>query len=184
MLTNTTTMDYFQKIRDCANEGTNFLIYNGEAKHAAFLFTTFFKTATNEVDIYTGELYPEIFDKNQELIASAITFLQDNENAKLKIAYQFDTPPGDILNRKIVQEIIANQLGDKLEVWDARKSFINDHEPFRNHFALMDGTAYRYEKNHADSKAIANFGDKELASGLSVIFKGILNTSERITLPA
>jgi hypothetical protein len=131
---------YEQYVRFCAENKINFPIPNGVVDHASILFKIFFERATNEVVIYTGELYEGIFDVKNDLIDSAVAFLNDHPMARLKIAYEHLVPKETILDRKFISTIIRNEkIQSQIEIWNA--SNVNKKE----HFSVMDKSAYRYE---------------------------------------
>ena len=69
--------DYMRIIDRCAENGENFVINNGNAMHAAYLLTKFFVRAKDQVRIFTGELFAEVFD-DHDLIVAAVKFLSGN----------------------------------------------------------------------------------------------------------
>ncbi len=177
------TMDenYYKNIDECALNRINFPISNGEARHAAYLLRTFFKFAKERVCIYTGSLFPGVYE-NEELIKNAIMFLKNNSNAILRIAYQDNVSSEKIIKRKIIQEIIKNDLSPRLLLLNASSAGFKHKNLYPNHFALMDGEAYRYELDHVKRSAEANFGDPDIAMDLSIIFNKLIKTSKLVPI--
>lgn len=163
--------EYYATIDRCAENEENFIIQNSAPTHASYLIKTFFKHAKSNVDIFTGKLYPNVFD-DADLIKEAVAFLNSNDK-KLRIAYQdAEIAPEEILSRKFIKAILAeSQKKGTLEIYCAK-----DVDPKINHFAVMDRTAFRFELEHSmtSPKAQANFGDKKSAEILARVFDSVV----------
>jgi hypothetical protein len=163
---------YYWIIDKCAKEKMNFEISNGDSTHAIYLLNTFFKYAKKEICIYTGSLSDSIFGSEQ-LIGTAINFLKRDKDATVKIVFQESIDRESILSRKFIRSILDNKLiKNRLKVWTASSVF----NAITNHFALMDGLAYRFETDHEQKKAIANFGDLASAETLKKAFSDIISS--------
>lgn len=164
-------------IDDCAATGKDRVINNGSSDHAAYLIEKFFSSAEDEVLIFTGELFPYAFGKDS-VIEKAITFLKKT-GRRIRVIFEFqDVTPDSIKKNPLISSIMnAKEIAGTLEVYDGR-SFNGKV----NHFAVMDKKAYRYELEHQNSIAIANFGDHNFAKNLSELFEAIAAGSTRISL--
>lgn len=170
----------YKKIIDrCAESGENFVINNGNAKHAAYLLTKFFAKAKDQVRIFTGELFAEVFD-NHDLIAAASKFLSSNANNKIVVAFQEEEGKDDrVLKRDFVKKLtteLPENFG-KLEIYSIPLNLDGQV----NHFAVMDSSAYRYELDHNKKSAIANFGDQKNSSKLKQFFDELIDTNNHST---
>lgn len=166
---------YMKAVLECATNKTDLPIPNGSARNAAFLFQTFFNFGEKEICIYTGKLFEGIFGENTELIDAAKSFLRKHPKAELKIAYQEKISKEEIFGRKLVKSILDEQdMHGQLRIWDASS------QPKKNHFAVMDQSAYRYELDHGLRTAIANFGNTENAQELHKDFEEITRRAELV----
>lgn len=169
---------YRETIDMCADRQLNVALPNGNEVHAAVLFETFLKRASKEVMIYTGSLYEGIFNDNQNIVDKAFEFVQ-RSGVRLRIAFESEVQPEEVMGRAMISKIIDAEksgklAGGALEVYDARNAMKH------NHFAVMDGTAFRQETNPASRSAYANFGDTTHAAMLCKRFEEIIARSERI----
>jgi len=166
--------NYKRIIDECAKDQKNLEISNGNSIHATYLIKALFKNAEKEIRIYTGSLSDEIFG-NDELIDTAIKFLTEKEDRSVKIAYQEICDEDTIKSREFVKEILNNdRIKNKLEVWDVSSAY----KDITNHFTLMDETAYRFETDHENKRAIANFGDYASAKTLKGSFADIIGNKK------
>lgn len=166
--------DYIALIDKCAETSENFPIPNSEPRHAAYLIKTLFKKARSAVRIFTGELF-EIVYGDKDLREEAREFLRRDENNSIEIAYQKSL---DIDNSSLIQTILNDkQKKGSLKIFNAN---IEKYQGFNNHFVVMDNTAFRFETDHANTKAMANFGDPANARKLVNIFDLIAKNSSPI----
>ena len=175
--------DYMRIIDRCAENGENFVINNGNAMHAAYLLTKFFVRAKDQVRIFTGELFAEVFD-DQDLIAAAVKFLSSNANRKIVVAFQEkEGKSGRVLKRNFVKKLAAlpEDVG-KIKIY----SISLDLDGQVNHFAVMDSNAFRYELDHDKKSAVANFGDRKNSSKLKQFFDKLIvaDYSTEVPIPA
>jgi hypothetical protein len=162
--------EYFKLIDKCAETQETFTIPNSEPKHAIYLLKTLFKNANFAIRIFTGRLFEGVYG-NEDLKEEARNFLRKDANNSVRIAYQ---EPLDITNCAFIQTILNDEhRKGSLKVWNANEKF-ND---LNNHFAVMDERAFRFETDHTNTKAIANFGDPENAKRLVDFFDKISENS-------
>jgi hypothetical protein len=158
--------EYFALINECARTSKDLTIPNSEPKHAAYLIKTLFKNAEANIRIFTGHLFEGVFG-DQDLQEEACKFLREDANHSIRIAYQARL---DISNSTFIQTILNDkQTKGSLKVWDASEKYSN----FKNHFAVMDDKAFRFEIDHDSTRAVANFGDQANASRLVAVFDKI-----------
>lgn len=166
--------EYFKTIDDCAKNRKNLTISNGCAEHAAYLIKTFFKHAQEKVCIFTGEMYDGVFEDN-DLCEEALVFLRKS-GCNLSIILEKEIDSTLLSQKALIRAISAD---DSLE-GSFRLSYATKDVSDINHFAVMDGEAFRYELDHLDRKAIANFGDDINGSKLQKIFEIISSFSTTI----
>ena len=168
--------EYRNIIDRCADTGENFVINNGNATHAAYLLTKFFAKAKDQVRIFTGELFAEVFD-NQLLIDAAVEFLSSDTHHKIVVAFQEkegkEGKEGRVLKRNFVKELVTRPENvGKLEIY----SISLDLDGQVNHFAVMDSIAFRYELDHDKKSAVANFGDQKNSNKLKQFFDKLIDS--------
>lgn len=170
---------YRATIDICADKKLDVAIANCNAEHATYLFIKFFQKAIHQVCIHTGSLYEGIFDKD-DVIRAAIEYLDRNPKSIIRIAYQdYNTEANVILRRQFVRSIIEHIKTEpgRLEIWDARNT------EKKNHFAVMDQSAYRHETDHLRRTALANFGNADAATNFYRDFLSITKNSEKVSMP-
>ena len=167
---------YYDIIDRCAKDKEDFPIQNSDLKHASYLLKTLFRHAESDVCIFTGKLFPGVFD-DKDLRNEAIEFLRKGSDKKLKIVYQEAVRKEEITSGLFLSALMADE-GRKgtVEVWDVKADILFDI----HHFAVMDRSAFRFELDQETRKAIANFGDKKGAENLADIFEKIVLKSEKV----
>lgn len=166
--------EYIALIDKCAETSENFIIPNSEPKHAAYLIKTLFKKAQSTVRIFTGELFENVYG-DKDLREEAREFLRKDKNNSIKIAYQKSL---NIDNSSFIQTILNDeQKKGFIEIWSAN---IVKFQGINNHFVVMDDIAFRFETDHVNTKAMANFGDPANAKQLVNIFESIVKISSPI----
>lgn len=170
--------EYRKLIDKCAEKREDFTIPNRAPEHASYLIKTLFKIPDGKImRIFTGRLHEDVF-ADPELKEEAANFLKSKNDNKIEIAYQDTTVAGqDILDGNFLQYLLgAEDTKNKIEVWDASKI----PAPVNNHFAVIDEEAFRFEIDENTRKAIGNFGDKDSAAKLAIIFEKIIGQSKKI----
>lgn len=162
--------EYYEIIDQCAKNLENFTIPNSEQIHAIYLIKTLFKNAQSNIRIFTGRLFEGVYG-NEDLQEEARNFLRKDADNSVRIAYQ---EPLDIANCAFIQTILNDdRRKGSLKLWNASEKF----KDINTHFAVMDDKAFRFETDHANTKAIANFGDPDNAKKLVEIFDKISESS-------
>ncbi|HUK99662.1 MAG TPA: hypothetical protein VLX29_02270 [Nitrospirota bacterium] len=170
--------EYRRLVNKLADSKENVEIPNSDAAHAALLIATFFERAKKEICLFTGELFKDVYD-NEEIRINASAFLK-RPRTLLRIAYQKSHSWDELRKQSSLLEYLfslpADIIKGKIQVYNASKI----PEDWSRHFALMDGEAYRYELDHVQRTAVANFGDNENAKKLATIFQVISEKGEQV----
>lgn len=153
---------YRDLIHHLARHKINSRIANGKAEHAAALFEGMFRTAENEVCIFTRNLEPRVFD--QPRVAKAAWWYMQNPAAKLNILVQDQS---GLATREIVK---LARLPRRKGIVQIRLAAGSYRQNDAKHFAVMDGRAFRFEFDHENCSAIANFNEPGVASELQTAF--------------
>jgi hypothetical protein len=153
---------YRESILELARKRSRQRIPNGQPAHASALFEAMLLTAQNNVCIFSNRLVPEVFDQ-AEVLAAAIRFVIDG-NRSLKILVQDDS---DIANRGLAG--LTNLAPDRVTIRKAVGSYATSDA---KHFCVMDERAFRFEFDHDQCSAIANFNEPEVAKRLQSAFDG------------
>lgn len=178
------TKEYYSNIDECAENKTDQLIPNGLAEHAVYLMSKMFSNAIEHVRLFTGELTDAITRNVKDgtpqtvpvytepkLIEAARNFLK-REGSILDILVQDDS--GNIALRGFVQIIQKMKAeGEVIGTVNIRKAN-PEIMSLKNHFMVMDDMGYRLETEHKNTKAVANFGDKEFSCSLAKVFDNVL----------
>lgn len=165
---------YYNTIDRCAINKTDLEISNSAPGHAAYLLKKMFNHANNEVCIYTENLNEDVFG-DQDLINAALAFLGKGEDKAIRIAYEKKIDQ-TYLENPFINALSANDIIGTLELWATNDRY----KDTVNHFAVMDRQAFRYEIDHKQKKALANFGDQESANDLRDMFSKILETAKPV----
>lgn len=136
------------------------VIGNGQHAHAAILFEAFFKHATKTVKIFCRNLDPQVFD-SPEVIEAAVDMLK--QGRALDIIIQ-EKPLRDSKFLKRIRSLKVEEI--RLEVHENASA---DSEIVRSraeNFAVMDDSAYRFEPDRKEPKAVACMNDPALSNQL------------------
>jgi hypothetical protein len=154
-------LEYRQLIERLARGGVNQRITNGWPEHASILLESMFKHARSNVRIYSGSLRQDTYDQD-ELVGEAKRFLA--KGGRLSILLQKVT--ADLADHKFVQAARSAAPGT-LQIKAASGVYATDKA---KHFAVMDDCGYRFEIDHAATKAVANFNEPAVACELISAF--------------
>lgn len=168
-LTREEIQSYRQFIEVLARDNVNQRIPNGHPVHASVLVEAMFEKAEREMRIFTGSLAAETYDEPL-LVDAACRFLT-KPRSRLRILLQQPMQKTDVLSRKMVSEILAMRAR-RVGTFDVRvadPAYAHD-----DHYAVMDDGGFRFEVDHTETTAVANFNEpsvaRELASGFDVAF--------------
>ena len=161
--------EYRKMIKRLAAGKVDARIPNGQPQHASILMETMFENATAELRIFTRDLNDLVFG-GDEILKSALTFFS-KPYSSLKILLQNNKNDDWTNQHSLLKEINrlngSGCLHGSVEIKNAVGSYAKDDA---NHFAVMDNDAFRYETNHDDCKAIANFYEPKIAKKLIHVF--------------
>jgi len=156
---------YRTMINRLAEGKVNARIPNGMPQHASILMESMFKNATAELRIFSKDLNDKVFD-GVEIQKNAILFLS-KPYSSLKILLQnkkdctwIDQHP---LLKKLNKFIESSKSHGSIEIRNAVGSYAKDDV---NHFAVMDNDGFRYETDHVECKAVANFYEPKISKKL------------------
>jgi hypothetical protein len=176
-LEETDTRDYRRLIQKLATNQLNQRIPNGMPAHAAILFETMFQTAKEDVRIFTGDLNPKAY-ASPELGKAANAFVAAPRH-RLHILLQHPQDASWLTRQALVECLLSNgRLPENFQVRCATGPYATS----ARHFAVMDQCGYRYETNHDECKAFANFNEPEVATMLAASFDVAFAAAKPLTL--
>lgn len=131
------TDEYKEAVTKLAENKTDRRFLNGSGAHAKLLINLMIGKSqdTEEVVIYTGELNPEYYEDALKTARGNIRILLDDDKG---LSVLNNLPEA---SRKRIKAYKAKEKGN-------------------NHF-FVSGTAMRFEMNHSDVTAVANFNEPE-----------------------
>ena len=157
---------YGDLIERLAAQKLNQRISNGVPAHAAILLETMFRHAEEEIRIYTGKLDGDTYAA-PALIREAKRFLR-RPGTCLRVLLQERRTVEWAKEQPFIKQLLDTPPGlGTFEVRCARGIYATDKA---KHFSVMDGTGYRFEVDHAKTRAVANFNEPEVARDFSSAF--------------
>jgi hypothetical protein len=171
---------YRRLIRRLADGAMNQRVRNGQPAHAAILLETMFRKAKADVRIYTGELSLPTYAE-PDMIEEASAFLKRDDTC-LRILLATPANQAWVQNHPFFAPILRNgQLPENMEVRCATGVYAT---PTAKHFAVMDDRAFRFERDHSGTKAIANFNEPGTAAKLIEAFDHEFGRARPIDAPS
>lgn len=163
--------DYRKIIQRLASDQVNERIPNGAPQHASILIETMFNHAVAEMRIFSKALTNDVY-ATDEIVDAAKAFFSKSY-ARLFILLQ-KKPTSEIewiKEHKLLLALreIDNPKSDyrNIQIRYAKGSYTEDDA---NHFAVMDNDAFRYELDHNNRTAVANFNEPETAKSFIKAF--------------
>ncbi|MBA5249255.1 MAG: hypothetical protein FE834_06965 [Gammaproteobacteria bacterium] len=165
---NNNKINYFELVERCASKKIDVEIANGKIEHAQILLEAMLRHGKKSVNIFTGRL-------DESLYAS--------EKFKIWVDIYHRVSDGTL---NFVIQSIADLQKHPLYAYvkaidpnfDRIKFFIvkSNSAAFKNknHFATMDGLAYREEVDDRKIRAIANFNDEKKNKELQATFNNLV----------
>lgn len=157
--------EYKKLIGRLAEKRVNQRVPNGLPEHAAVLLETMFSYAVAEMRIFSGDLHEIVFGKPPVL--EAVSVFTSRPYSKLQILLQrpkdeswMGSHPLIVRMREIAQ---SNRVHGTFEIRNAAGSYAS---PKAHHFSVMDNDGYRFELDHDNTKAVANFNEPKVARNL------------------
>jgi hypothetical protein len=173
---NEDTNAYRQFIERFAESQLNQRIPNGKPAHAAVLFETMFKKAKDDVRIFTGDLSREAYG-TPELLQSAKDAVR--RGVRVQILLQHKKDLAWVVAQPLIESTMYNgKLPANIDVRCATAPYSDSTK----HFAVMDHIGYRWEWNHKECKAFANFNEPGVASDLARTFDRAFSAADRLSL--
>jgi hypothetical protein len=139
-------------------------VENGLAIHAAFLHNLFFEEAKESVRILCKKISAEVFGKHDFLIESARKAISAGKKS-VRILITDDVEDSDFAQmlRAFCVPGCTNLSVKKIAPDKKGKATFN--------FSLMDKTAFRYEPNPEETRAVASMYDPKKAKDFAEIFQ-------------
>lgn len=160
-------LEYRTIIERFARDRIDARVPNGLPQHASILIETMFRSATAEIRIFSRELDEKVFGSS-EIKNAVIKFISNKPYANLKILLQKNHDEKWINNHFLVNAIKQiDGLHGRVEIRNAAGSYAKDDT---NHFAVMDNDGFRFELDHDNCKAVANFNEPKTAKKLITAF--------------
>lgn len=180
------TEDEMERLREfrrivnkCAREDLDWVITNRSPYRARYLISKLFEVGQKWIDIYAGDLskycrfegdVAEIYSW-PELIDSAKKFLS-KEGTRLRIITQRPIDGGT--DNPFVSAMLDDEARrGEVEILVAREGVL---APVKQHFIAVDRRAYRFETDHENAVATANFNSPEFAKRLHWLFEDMAET--------
>lgn len=159
--------EYRELIKKFASCRTNTRIQNGLPQHASILVETMLNTATAEMRIYTKELNESVYGALE--VQAALRKFLSKPYSCLKILLQDGQDQSWVSKHPLLQicEDFRHKSGHGAVMV---KAAVGSYSRGANHFTVMDNDGYRFETDHENCKAIANFNEPETAKKLIEVF--------------
>lgn len=157
--------EYRTIIQRFAKDRVNARVPNGLPMHASALLECMFDNATAEMRIYSGKLIHSVYS-GEGIEKAAIKFLS-RPYASLKILLQHKVTPSEIADHPLLVRLSEVKPRGSLIIRNAVGSYAKEDT---NHFAVMDNDGFRYELDHGNCEAVANFNEPDTAKILVQAF--------------
>lgn len=176
--------EYYNNIKNCADNKIDQLIVNGHVKHAVYLMKEMFSHAEREIRLFTGKL-PDVNDNGipvyitPELIMESESFLR-KEGSRLEILVQdsdFDINNSTFI-KNIQKKLVDGKIKGTVRIFKSSESL-----DVSNHFMVMDKVGYRLEFDDLKTEAVANFNDNKFASELADFFDSFCEMDGTTLMP-
>lgn len=174
--------EYKDYIRSLASQDKNVVFFNSGPEQAAFVLSTMFEHAKNDVKIYAGNFAGNI-SSQKNYKEGLQKYLRTG--GKLRILLQQDkidpaAKEPDIFELlRFFSVIKPDQISIKKHSFRVTKG---EGTP-EMHFAVADDKMYRLEEDIEKFKAVCNFNDKEVVSKLSKLFDEIYSDPRSVYFP-
>jgi len=154
---------YRQLIERMAKNRVSQRIPNDVPEHARVLLETLFNFAKSDVRIYTGQLWDNVYG-SAGLVEAARQFI--DRGGRLRVLVQKPMNEHDAAEHPLLKRLGTCTRGT-VEVRCATGIYATDKA---KHFAVSDTTGYRFEHDHSQTKAVANFNEPSVAIELATAF--------------
>lgn len=169
---------YEQLIENLASNNESMMYFNSGPDHAAVVFSTIFKYATNEVCILAGDMNGKI-SSNTKYLTELEKFLKRKGKVKILLEeYKKEKNPKlfDLLAQYQFfdsDQIIIKQFDGVVTNTDTKKKI---------HFCIADDKIYRVEEDTENYVANGSFNDDKTVKILNNIFNEISSKANSIVL--
>ena len=184
---------YFERVDNFFVRKVGDQFTNGNAAHAVYLITKFFREATNEVRIFSGSLTKRASNgvqiyENPNLIDAAGDFLRKGGKLRIVVQNKID---GGMEKHPLVKDFLNKDGYRLVQASEGAISFLKEQK-FLHHMMVMDEDAWRLEtRTHLDGdgslrsvEAIVSAFDKESAKSLKTLFDTVLLGDGKALTPA
>jgi hypothetical protein len=161
-------LEYRALVHRLASARTDQRIPNGKAIHAAIVLEAMFARASAEMRVFSGALSPATYDV-AFLREAARRFLK-RPGTSLKVLIQERLR--EVFDRPFLRELIGFP---GLSVRFALGAYAR---PDAKHIAVMDSVGYRFELDHSNTSAVANFNEPRVAMELASVFDRAFSIAE------
>jgi hypothetical protein len=175
-------IEYKEYIRSLASQDKNVVFFNSGPEQAAFVLSTMFEHAKNDVKIYAGNFAGNI--SSQKNYKDGLQkFLRTG--GRLRILLQqdkFGSPskePEIFELLRFFSVIKPEQISIKMHPFRVTRG---EGTP-EMHFAVADDKMYRLEEDIEKFRAVCNFNDKEVVQKLSKLFDEIYSDPHSVIFP-
>ncbi len=141
---------------------SNELILNRSSLHASVIVECIFVSSHKDVSILTGELNPEVYGR-EDVIKVVLEFLSRASDAQIAILAEKPLAPDHPL-------IAALRTSNMLSRLDLRYVTPDLQKTYEYHFAVGDGSHFRFEASRESFEAVVHFGNQEAGERLKSEF--------------
>lgn len=158
--------EYRSIIEQLASAHTNQRVSNGLTVHAAILLETMFKNASAEMRIFSRELNEVVYGTDSML--DAVRGFISKPYSSLKILLERELTEEALETHSLIKALksVSGPHGS-VEIIAASGNYSSGEV---EHFAVMDNDGYRFEFDHDNTKAVANFNEPKVAKNLLKVF--------------
>lgn len=157
-----TTDEYRDRVNTIAWNRSGNSIYNGTLSQAVAVVEALLTNARKDLMILTRDLNTRIFGRD-DIVMHAKLFLASDAGNRLRIMMEVDKPQNRRLH-PLLQGLAEYEGFSLRHVPDDLQS------SYGFHFVAADDDCYNFGRDKSKPFAIATFGDKESASGLTKFF--------------
>lgn len=170
------TLELYEiEVEKDAKNRSDYLFHNEGNEHALIICSNIFKYAKSEIRIAANRLYNDEVVNTEKYINSMKSFL-DRPDTKLRILITIAPPINEVKKEGTFYGMIFEHPAYKegrVEIKHGRGSCFMNADGNPVNFCTADDIMYRYENDIVKRKAIANFGDSQMAKDLREKFDEI-----------
>lgn len=151
-------MEFEELVRRCVSENRDQVIHNASRSHARILFDALFRVAIRDnepVRIVTGNL-------NDEFYRGLVGKAKECFAAGMKVEVVVLNADADLKDNSFASVVKGHALGS---LWHMKET-LSDYA----HFVVVGNHSYRFETDHLQAKAQANFNGASVGEVISARF--------------